>query len=42
VLLPAARRLLRTAPIGLADLAVVAATAALPLAVREILKERRA
>jgi Ca2+-transporting ATPase len=42
VLLPAARRLLRTAPIGLADLAVIAATAALPLAVREMLKERRA
>lgn len=42
VVLPAARRLLRTAPIGLADVAVVAGTAALPLLVRELLKERQA
>ncbi len=42
VLLPAARRLLRTTPIGLADVAVIAGTAALPLAVRELLKEREA
>jgi magnesium-transporting ATPase (P-type) len=40
VLLPAARRLLCTTPIGLVDVAVVAGTAVLPLAVRELLKER--
>jgi Ca2+-transporting ATPase len=40
VLLPAARRVLRTAPLGLADATVVGVAAALPLAVRELLKER--
>ncbi|MCI1193839.1 cation-transporting P-type ATPase [Calidifontimicrobium sp. SYSU G02091] len=42
VLWPAARRLLRTAPIGVADALVVATTAALPLLVREALKMRAA
>ncbi len=42
VLWPAARRLLRTSPLGLVDVAVVAGTAALPLLVREVLKERGA
>jgi Ca2+-transporting ATPase len=42
VLLPAARRLLRTSPIGALDMLVVAATAALPLLTRELLKERAA
>jgi Ca2+-transporting ATPase len=41
VLLPAARGLLRTAPLGALDALVVATTAALPLAVREGLKELR-
>jgi Ca2+-transporting ATPase len=40
VLLPFARRLLRTTPIGLADTMVVAATALAPLAAREWLKAR--
>jgi Ca2+-transporting ATPase len=40
VLLPFARRILRTAPIGPIDIVVVAATAALPLLTRELLKER--
>ena len=41
VLLPAARRLLRTTPIGPVDALVVATTAVLPLLARELLKERR-
>jgi hypothetical protein len=40
VLLPFARRLLRTTPLGAVDALVVAATAALPLVTRELLKER--
>jgi Ca2+-transporting ATPase len=40
VLLPFARRLLRTTPLGALDALVVAATAALPLVTRELLKER--
>ena len=40
VLLPFARRLLRTAPLGPLDALVVVSTAALPLLVRELLKER--
>lgn len=40
VLLPFARRILRTAPIGPIDALVIAATAALPLLTRELLKER--
>ena len=40
VLLPAARRLLRTAPIGVTDALVVGVTASLPLVVREVLKTR--
>jgi Ca2+-transporting ATPase len=40
VVLPPMRSLLRTAPIGLVDLGVIAATAVLPLGVRELLKER--
>jgi Ca2+-transporting ATPase len=40
VLLPFARRILRTAPIGPIDAVVVAVTAALPLLTRELLKER--
>ncbi|WP_291008971.1 cation-transporting P-type ATPase [Hydrogenophaga sp.] len=40
VLLPFARRILRTAPIGPVDAFVVAATAVLPLLTRELLKER--
>lgn len=40
VLLPFARRVLRTAPIGPTDALVIAATAMLPLLVREALKER--
>ena len=40
VLLPMARRVLRTTPIGPVDFAVVLATAALPLLTRELLKER--
>jgi Ca2+-transporting ATPase len=40
VLLPPARRLLRTTPLGLLDIAVVAGTAVVPLLVREVLKER--
>jgi Ca2+-transporting ATPase len=39
VLLPPLRRLLGTAPLGPADLAVVALTAVVPLAVRELYKE---
>ena len=42
VLLPFARRLLRTAPLGPLDALVVVTTAALPLLVRELLKERTA
>lgn len=41
VALPFARRLLRTTPLGPLDLLVVAGTAAAPLLVRELLKERR-
>ncbi len=41
VLLPFARRVLRTTPIGPIDALVVAATAVLPLLAREVLKERR-
>ncbi|MDM7950844.1 cation-transporting P-type ATPase [Hydrogenophaga sp.] len=40
VLLPFARRILRTTPIGPIDAVVVAATAMLPLLTRELLKER--
>lgn len=40
VLLPFARRILRTAPVGPIDVVVVAATAVLPLLTRELLKER--
>jgi hypothetical protein len=40
VLLPFARRVLRTTPIGPVDALVVAGTAVLPLLVRELLKER--
>ncbi|MBX3637513.1 MAG: cation-transporting P-type ATPase [Rubrivivax sp.] len=40
--LPAARRLLRTTPLAPLDLVVVAGTALLPLAARELLKERSA
>jgi Ca2+-transporting ATPase len=40
VLLPFARRLLRTTPLGPLDALVVVTTAALPLLVRELLKER--
>jgi Ca2+-transporting ATPase len=40
VLLPFARRILRTAPIGPIDAVVIAATAVLPLLTRELLKER--
>jgi Ca2+-transporting ATPase len=42
VLLPPLRRLLRTTPLGLVDVLVVAGAAALPLAARELLKERAA
>jgi Ca2+-transporting ATPase len=42
VLLPFARRLLRTSPIGPVDALVVAGTAVLPLLARELLKERAA
>jgi len=42
LLLPAARRLLRTTPIGLLDAAAVAGAATLPLLARELLKERGA
>lgn len=42
VLLPLGRRLLRTAPLGPLDALVVVSTAALPLLVRELLKERAA
>ncbi|MCY7314127.1 MAG: cation-transporting P-type ATPase [Rubrivivax sp.] len=42
VLLPFARRLLRTTPLGPLDALVVITTAALPLLVRESLKERAA
>jgi len=42
VLLPFARRTLRTTPLGPLDAVVVLATAALPLLTRELLKERRA
>jgi Ca2+-transporting ATPase len=41
VLIPAARTLLRTTPVGIVDLAVIAGTSALPLAVRELAKEMR-
>ena len=40
VLLPFARRLLRTTPLGSLDALVMVTTAALPLLVREVLKER--
>jgi Ca2+-transporting ATPase len=40
VLLPVARRVLRTTPLGPGDLLVVAATSVAPLLVRELLKER--
>lgn len=40
VLLPSARRVLRTTPIGALDLLVVSAAAAAPLVARELLKER--
>lgn len=40
VLFPPLRRVLRTTPLGMADAAVVALTAAVPLMVRELLKER--
>lgn len=39
---PAARRLLRTTPLGPADLAVAGALSLVPLGVRELLKERHA
>ena len=42
VLLPAARRALRTTPLGVLDALVVLATAALPVVTRELLKERKA
>jgi P-type Ca2+ transporter type 2C len=42
VLLPFARRILRTTPLGPLDALVVVTTAALPLLVRELLKERAA
>lgn len=42
VLLPFARRVLRTTPIGPIDALVVAGTAVLPLLARELLKERAA
>ena len=42
VLIPLARRMLRTTPIGPLDALVVLATAALPLVTRELLKERSA
>lgn len=42
VLLPFARRVLRTAPLGPLDALVVLTTATLPLLVRELLKERAA
>ncbi|MDO8441467.1 MAG: cation-transporting P-type ATPase [Polaromonas sp.] len=42
VLIPLARRVLRTTPIGPLDALVVLATAALPLVTRELLKERSA
>ncbi len=42
VLLPMARRVLRTTPLGPLDLLVVAGTAALPLLARELLKEQQA
>ncbi len=42
VLLPAARSILRTTPVGGADLVVIAATSVLPLATRELTKELRA
>jgi P-type Ca2+ transporter type 2C len=42
VLLPPARRLLRTTPLGPLDALVVAGTAVVPLLVREVLKERAA
>jgi Ca2+-transporting ATPase len=41
VLLPFARRVLRTTPIGPVDALVVATTAVVPLLARELLKERR-
>jgi P-type Ca2+ transporter type 2C len=41
VLVPPLRGLLRTTPLGLADLAVIGAGAAAPLALREALKTRR-
>lgn len=41
VLLPLARRVLRTSPIGAADAVVVVATAVVPLLLRELLKERQ-
>ena len=41
VLLPFARRVLRTTPIGPLDALVVVATAVVPLLAREVLKERR-
>jgi Ca2+-transporting ATPase len=39
VLLPAARTLLRTTPVGVADVVVIAGMSMLPLAVRELVKE---
>lgn len=42
VLLPFARRVLRTTPLGAMDVLVVLSTAAMPLAARELLKERGA
>lgn len=42
VLLPFARRILRTTPLGLADVVVVAASSVVPLLLREALKERTA
>ena len=42
VLLPFARRVLRTTPLGAIDSLVVLATAVVPLAARELLKERNA
>jgi Ca2+-transporting ATPase len=42
IVLPAARTLLRTTPVGVADLVVIAGASALPLAVRELSKELRA
>lgn len=41
VLLPFARRVLRTTPIGPLNALVVVATAVVPLLAREVLKERR-